>query len=265
VTIATVFVYDAIRVNAGFLPPGHAAGYTTGSGIVPWSAAEWAAHPGAVRIDQDPSASDKTADVLDVESGAATIGDCAPWCEAAAASYAAARRPGQRHPAVYCSQGNVTAVVNALAGGGIKSGPSLWIANWNLTAAEATAVVEAAAGPFPVIGVQYGNRGAYDVSAFSVPWLDAVSGDPAPAPHPAPAANWTETLMQTLPTLSQGASGEPVRTVQGLCTARHYTVTVDGAFGPATAAAVKAVQAASRIAVDGVVGPDTWAALAAVR
>jgi hypothetical protein len=182
VTIATATVCDAIRANVGHLPKGLAAGYTTGHGTVPWGAAEWKAHPGAVRICQDPGATDETADVLDVEQGAATIGTVARWAEAAAANVAAGKRPGQRHPAVYMSLSSVTPVVNALVHGGISEGVSLWIANWNLTEAEATALVAHAGGPFPVIGVQYRNAGTYDVSTFSKPWLDAVSGDPAVRP-----------------------------------------------------------------------------------
>ncbi|HET9970886.1 MAG TPA: hypothetical protein VFQ68_21800 [Streptosporangiaceae bacterium] len=178
-TIAVVTVCDAIRINAGHLPKGPAAGYSTGTGIVPWGPAEWKAHPGAVRICQDPGATDTTADVLDVEAGAATVSKVAGWAEAAAANVAAGTRPGQRHPAVYMSLSAVTPVVNALIGGGIREGVGLWVANWNLTAAEAAVLVTHAGGPFPVIGVQYGNRGAYDVSVFSRPWLDAVSGDPA--------------------------------------------------------------------------------------
>jgi hypothetical protein len=181
-TIATVTVCDAIRANVAHLPKGLAAGYSTGSGVVPWGPAEWKAHPGAVRICQDPHATDTTADVLDVEAGAATVGVAARWAEAAAASVAAGKRPGQRHPAIYMSLSAVTPVVNALIAGGIHSGPGLWIANWNLSAAEAAALIHASGGPFPVIGVQHRNAGLYDVSEFSKPWLDAVSGDPAVRP-----------------------------------------------------------------------------------
>jgi hypothetical protein len=181
-TIATVTVCDAVGANVAHLPHGQAAGYTTGSGVVPWSAADWKAHPGAVRICQNPSASDVTADCLDVEAGAATIGVAAQWAEAAAANFAAGKRPGQRHPAIYMSLSSVTPVVNALIAGGIAEGPGLWVANWNLTAAEATALVVHAGGPFPIIGVQYRNAGLYDVSIFSRAWLDAVSGDPAVRP-----------------------------------------------------------------------------------
>jgi hypothetical protein len=181
-TTATVAVADATHAGIGSLPKGLAAGYTTGSGGVPWTAADWKAHPGAVRICQDPSASDSTADVLDVEQGAATPGIAARWAEAAAAHVAAATRPGQRHPAIYMSLSSVTPVVNALIAGGIHEGVSLWVANWNLTEAEATALVVHAGGPFPIIGVQYANRGAYDVSVFSAAWLGAVSGDQPPPP-----------------------------------------------------------------------------------
>ncbi|WP_288027591.1 hypothetical protein, partial [Arthrobacter sp.] len=181
--IATTTVFDAIRINAGHLPKGLAAGYTTGTGIVPWGPAEWKAHPGAVRICQDPGASDTTADCLDVEAGAASVSKVARWCEAAAANVAAGKRPGQRHPAIYMSLSNVTPVVNALVSGGIHGGVGLWVANWNLTAAEAAVLVTHAGGPFPIVAVQYAYRGAYDVSVFSRPWLDAVSGDPPAHPQ----------------------------------------------------------------------------------
>ncbi len=181
-TIATVPVYDAVHANIGHLPHGQAAGYSTGTGVVPWTAADFKAHPGAVRICQDPPASDTTADVLDVEAGAATIADVARWSEAAAANYASGKRPGQRHPAIYMSLSAVTTVVNALIAGGITEGPGLWIAHWGITEAEARALVQFAGGPFPVIGVQYRDAVTYDVSVFSVPWLTAVSGDPVTHP-----------------------------------------------------------------------------------
>jgi hypothetical protein len=181
--IETVTVCDATHANIGHLPHGAAAGYTTGSADIRWTAADWAAHPGAVRIDQDPAASDKTADVLDVEAGAATLADCAPWAEAAAANFARGMRPGQRHPAIYMSLSMVTPVVNALIAGGIAEGVGLWIANWSLTAAQAATVVQLASGPFPVIGVQHANAGLFDVSVFSRDWLGAVSLDPTQ--HPA--------------------------------------------------------------------------------
>jgi hypothetical protein len=247
-TIATVTVCDAIHANTGHLPAGLAAGYTTGTGIVPWTAEDWKAHPGAVRICQDPGATDTTADILDVEAGAATLSDVTQWARGAAVNYAAAKRPGQRRPAVYMSLSAVTPVVNALIAGGITAGVSLWIANWNLTAAEATALVHLGGGPFPVIGVQYRNAGLYDVSEFSAPWLGAVSGAPAP---PAPAR----------PVLQQGMTGPAVRTLQQALNRHGYHLTVDGVFGLATRAAVRSFQVQHGLAADSIVGQLTWAKL----
>ena len=63
------------------------------------------------------------------------------------------------------------------------------------------------------------------------------------------------------PVVRQGANGHPVRTLQDLLRARNHTVTVDGVFGPQTAAAVRAFQGERHLAVDGVVGANTWSAL----
>jgi hypothetical protein len=172
--MAVTVGHDAIHANVAHLPAGQAAGYTTGSADIRWTAADWAAHHGAVRICQD-SGSDHTADVLDVESGAATNGDAVAWVPAAQAAYASATRPGQRHPAVYTSQSNVTALVNALVAHGIHGGVRLWVANWNLTHDQAAAEVENAGGPFPVVAVQYDSGAFFDTDVFDSAWLANVS------------------------------------------------------------------------------------------
>jgi len=181
-----VTVYDATHDNIGHMPPGQHAGYTTGTPDIRWTAEDWAAHPVAVRIDQDPAASDKTADVLDVERGAATVADVVPWVQAAHANRAKGARPGQRWPAIYASQAALTPIANALKAAGI-TGVFFWVADWNLDAQQAGAEVAAAGGPWPVVGVQYRNAGLYDVSLFSSAWLTDVTPHPAPVPAPAPA------------------------------------------------------------------------------
>lgn len=173
--------YDCIRANIGRAPAGLLAGYTTGSSDIRWTAADWKAHPDAVRIDQDPAASDDTADVLDVEAGAATLADVPGWSRRALASYRSGKRPGQRSPLIYMSQVNVTPVANVLTGAGLADGSvGLFIANWNLSQAQAVAEVLAAGGPFPVHGLQFRNAGYFDIDVFSSAWLNARSG-PAPA------------------------------------------------------------------------------------
>lgn len=104
-------------------------------------------------------------------------------------------------------------------------------------------------------GTQYANDGRWDLSIFvpGLPFWDTRQN-----------SDWQETTMRKLPTITTGATGLNVRTVQGLCLARRVPVTVDGMYGPLTAVAVKAVQQAAGITIDGIVGPHTWAALLGV-
>jgi hypothetical protein len=185
--------FDVTAANYASAPKGfQLAGYDTGPGVA-WTPAMWAAHPGAVHIDQAPdtavlqalfddaymfsAAGHVTSDVLDCEAGAVPVGSplIAVWAKAALASYTAAVRPGQRRPALYCSASNVTANVNALIRGGITTGTGLWIANWNLSEAAAFTELAAASGPFAVIGIQFTDDGPRDADLFSTGWLDAVS------------------------------------------------------------------------------------------
>src|SRR5581483_9551270 len=64
------------------------------------------------------------------------------------------------------------------------------------------------------------------------------------------------------PILRQGATGPAVVTLQqDLAAAGFSPGAIDGDFGPATLAAVKAFQSANGLVADGIVGPLTWAAL----
>jgi hypothetical protein len=168
--------YDVTGAFYGTQPAGHQlCGYLTGSDGIAWTPAMWAAHPGAVRIDQDPDASVPSADVLDVERGAATPAEAAAWARQAMFDFTHAVRPGQRQPSVYCSASTVTTVVNALNAGGVGAGVGLWVANWSLSEAQAVTDVLTAAGPFPVTGVQFTDDGDYDTDVFSSAWLSNVS------------------------------------------------------------------------------------------
>ena len=63
------------------------------------------------------------------------------------------------------------------------------------------------------------------------------------------------------PILRQGDESASVTLLQTKLNAAGYKVTMDGSFGPGTAAAVKQFQAAKNLTPDGVVGQATWAAL----
>lgn len=58
-----------------------------------------------------------------------------------------------------------------------------------------------------------------------------------------------------------GDEGSDVAEIQGQLASLGYDVAADGAFGPATAEAVKAFQASQGLEADGLVGPSTYAAL----
>ena len=258
-TAAVLDGADATSGGLAQIPPGFVVGlYVTGTGGVPATAAQLAAYPGAVRYAQWPDlAVDEAvhADVLDVETNAATAADCAPWAASAQASYAAAVRPGQRHPAIYCGDGGQTAYVNAMVAAGITSGVGLILVNWDLTRDQAVAVVQAnaalpaAGNPFPVVGVQYGEGGggAYDLDIYLASWVNTVSGGGG------------------TPQITAGATGPAVARMQGLLNdwgAAPQLVT-DGVFGPLTTAALEAFQRGHDLTADGICGPLSWAALQA--
>lgn len=71
-------------------------------------------------------------------------------------------------------------------------------------------------------------------------------------------------LSAAVPVLRRGSSGDAVRELQRVLNAwypRDVALVVDGAFGPATEAAVRLAQRRAGLLVDGVVGPATRALL----
>src|SRR4051794_37266848 len=89
-----------------------------------------------------------------------------------------------------------------------------------------------------------------------------ASADPGPvAPRDVQAADACYTWGRTL---SQGTSGDDVRQLQiRVAGSPGYggVVSLDGAFGPATKAAVTRFQQAYGLAADGIAGPATFAKL----
>ena len=63
------------------------------------------------------------------------------------------------------------------------------------------------------------------------------------------------------PVVQNGSQGHPIRTLQLLLRAHGHNLTVDGMFGPATEAAVKAFQTSKGMTADGIMSAQTWSAL----
>lgn len=179
--MSKVIGYDATTVGEPHIPAGkQSAGYTTGAGIA-WTPEQFAAHPNAVRICQDAGATDTTADVLDVESGAATIADIPGWYHKAVSNFRAGVRPGQRYPTVYASLSNITPIVTALTKDGLHTegdAPYLWVAHWGITEAQALADLTDQP-PFNIVGYQFASAAEFDTDVFETDWLDKRSVAPA--------------------------------------------------------------------------------------
>ena len=117
-----------------------------------------------------------------------------------------------------------------------------------------------------------GSCGLLPVAADGTQWTDVWPGNSQVVDLSTlrddffgpPPLTWTEKLVQQLPTLAQGSTGYHVRTVQFECGQQGHPTAVDGIYGTATAASVRAVQSAHHLAVDGVTGPQTWPVLLGV-
>jgi len=263
--------WDATGANLDAAPAGQGATYTTGSDGIAATEQQLKDHPGIVRICQDAGATDDTADVLDIETGAATIGQAPDWIRRARESFKAGSRPGQREPALYMSASNVAANLAFLR---LSSGLLpvwLWVARWGVTRAFAADEVEHTSGDLPECGFQYHNHPDFDEDVWAPGWLANVSKAPAAKPAPKVPDSW-EAIMAKLPELKQGDKGANVRTLQGLLVARHYHIGttgklldgIDGDFGALTDSAVRDLQDKNDLKVTGTVDATTWPALAGV-
>ena len=63
------------------------------------------------------------------------------------------------------------------------------------------------------------------------------------------------------PVVQNGSQGHPIRTLQFLLRAHGHNLTVDGMFGPATEAPVKAFQTSKGMTADGIMSAQTWSTL----
>lgn len=145
-----VTMIDSIHPTSRNIPVSAAqvAGYVTGTPLVKWTDSDWArfdpAHTGMIRINQDPGSIPLLGHVLDVEQGA--------WTNSGAVKAASERTAHHRAIAFYTSHANAAPLAQAWAGEG-----SLWIADWNLNLAEATALIGSKIGKMTVRAVQWAS------------------------------------------------------------------------------------------------------------
>jgi hypothetical protein len=253
-------MYDAVDIGQIPSNPAAVAGYVDGA----WQTAHALAarFPHARLLTIAVFAADD-ADCLDIETGDATPAQAAAW-------YARQKTRGVQRPCLYASVELMQAqVIPVLKAAGISRGDvRLWAAHYS---------GRHICGP--------ASCGELGIDADGCQFTDAAFGrnldqsmllpdfftvtpapvpQPAPAPLPAPSPNWLEAAVRELPVLQQGASGEDVRTIQGLLIARGHQVAVDGAFGPATHEAIVAFQQSAQLGADGIVGQQTWPKLLGV-
>lgn len=104
-------------------------------------------------------------------------------------------------------------------------------------------------------------------SGVSVPNISYKPSSPsivasAPKPTPAPAPKPTTSAIPYPNTVFvRGSAGETVKRIQRNLVAKGYSVGsagIDGKYGPATEAAVRAFQSKYGLGIDGKVGPQTW-------
>jgi Putative peptidoglycan binding domain len=241
-------MYDSVDIAQ--IPPGPeaVAGYVDGGYRTAGPLAVRFPHARLVTI-AVTAASD--ADVLDIETGDAEPAGFPAW-------HARQQARGVARPAAYASVSVMhDEVVPRMQAAGIgRSQVRLWTAHYaGLHICGPGSCGELAAD---ADGTQWTRR-AWGRNLDQSALVSSFFTSPPP-----PSLSWQEAMMRALTDVRQGDTGEDVRTVQGLLCARGHTVTIDGAFGPATAAAVREVQDTDGLTADGTVGPATWPALLAL-
>lgn len=198
-----VLMIDTIGVDALNIPvtTPKVAGYSTGTGGVPWNAGEWNRfpHSGHIAIRQNMFAySPWDADVLDVEHGACTPADAVKWT--------ADRYHGRKwNSCVYIDKADVAALCNQLAQNGVpKQFVQLWIADWDLNEANAAMMLGTQVDGYEIVAIQWASPTSnphtvcpgdhlgrtlgelnIDLSVTKPAWF-APPVAPAPQPQPQP-------------------------------------------------------------------------------
>jgi hypothetical protein len=148
---------DAIHANVGNIPAStpKVAGYVTGTPDIQWTAQDWELFPqaGTLRIDQSPRLAEyasNAASVADIELGAGTVG--------AFVTASQSRLGLGRLLWCYGTATTLAQVSAALTAAGIPLDMcGAWLANWDLSEAEADAALGTAVAGIRLVGVQWAS------------------------------------------------------------------------------------------------------------
>jgi hypothetical protein len=172
-TLATVTGYDVTSENYYHRPAtGQPAFYVTGTPDIIATPVMRSTYPTAILINQSSTDQNVIADMYDVETGALTPAQVPSLIQSARTARLSGN--GRRNPGVYVNQSNKTAVVNELVAASLTNVP-LWVADYDLTVDEATTLLQASSGPYPIVGYQYSDAGYFDEDVWLTSWVDAVS------------------------------------------------------------------------------------------
>lgn len=204
------------------------------------------------------------ADCLDVENGDASPAQAAGW-------FARQLARGVTRPCIYASAGIVGEIITLMGVAGIpRTNVRFWSAHYGSG--------QHICGPnvcgYPAADGTQWTSSALGRNLDQSMLVNNFFGVTPPPPPPVPAVVYLTaaemgTIMAQLPVLQKDMSDAHlphwyVHRVQGICNAVFGAkLTVDGAYGPATVTAVKAVQGQFGLTQDGVCGPATWTVLVA--
>jgi hypothetical protein len=115
-------MYDAVTARNIPRSAEMVAGYIDKIKLEPWTAADWALFPNAVKVTIVKKASTNAGHVLDVEPGDATPAQAPGWVRM--------RRAASADPSIYCNKSVWGTVQQAFKDQGVAQ-PHYWIAWWN--------------------------------------------------------------------------------------------------------------------------------------
>jgi hypothetical protein len=243
-------MYDSTNWTALQTFPGPKAGYIDGAESA-WPAEAWTffAHDPLLRISV---LADPAAECFDLEPGNAAADKVAEAC--------AERLGAAKWSVLYTNHETLGVGIQALRTKGIvltdaqfwpKPAVYLWAAD-----PTGTPHTEVPWAPVAPVAVQDRWFETHDISSTVGAFPGGAIQPPPPPPHPSEVTVNVPQVSAADP--GPGVSVPWVASVQALLSARHgHPLTLDGRFGPATDAAVRAFQSQAGIAVDGVVGPVT--------